>query len=387
MFLVLVQSNLLGSIFCRLANQVQGVFLLGLVDLLVWLSLSTCHIRPQRDFIDVLAQEGVQCCVVCAVLQYLHNLILLPIYAKRTIRCWNWHVNQVSHLWFHLVYVLANHSGVVVDYPTSDSTHYPNRPGSVLLHRSHFKMKVAIHHVVLKWIVVVSLVEQWVYPPCVYLDLSMIQYVARDGYWQGRSDFLAVLWNKQLIQCSVSYSCPQHPIKQVSLEVYDNVVPVLYEVCIVVEIQYEFRIPHDLVFLPLRKLLGKGYCEVGLVQPHRYRGIWDYAICVEVYAIRFELEQGNHVHRVFPFLYISLAICMYCQVVGVQDGLEHFWVWGLQLPIPYVLPVGANLVTDVVLLYLRFSIQVLHAANAQSILFLILYYRHTLVFTIAFTEW
>ena len=59
------------------------------------------------------------------------------------------------------------------------TTHYLDCAISVLLNRSHFKMQVAIHHVILKWIVVVSLVEQRIYPSSVNLEVSMLQYVAR----------------------------------------------------------------------------------------------------------------------------------------------------------------------------------------------------------------
>lgn len=75
---------------------------------------------------------------------------------------------------------------------------------------------------------------------------------------------------------------------------------------------------------------------------------------------------------------------MYRKVVGVQDGLEHLWIGGLQLPIPDVLPIGANLISDVVLLYLRFSIQVLHASYAQSILLFVLNNRHIAIYHLLF---
>jgi hypothetical protein len=71
---------------------------------------------------------------------------------------------------------------------------------------------------------------------------------------------------------------------------------------------------------------------------------------------------------------------MYCQIVGIQNWLEHLWIGGLQLPIAYVLPIGANLIPNVVLVYLGFGIQVLHASYAQAILLFVLYYRHACIY-------
>ncbi len=211
-------------------------------------------------------------------------------------------------------------------------------------------MEVAIHHVVLEWIVVVSLVEQRVYAPSVNLEVSMIQDVARQGYWQWGRYLLTSLWNKQLVKGSICYHCPQHAIEQVSLEVNEDVVSVLYEISIIVEVQDELCASDDLVFPPLGQLLRKRNGEVSLVKPHGYRGIRNYAIGVEVYPIRLKLEQGNHVHWVFPLLDISLSIGMYCQIVAVKDWLEDLGIGGLQLEVSDVSPICAYLVSDVVLL-------------------------------------
>ena len=69
------------------------------------------------------------------------------------------------------------------------------------------------------------------------------------------------------------------------MEVDDYVIPILYEIIAIVEVKYELTVPNHLVFAPLRKLLGKGYCKVSLVKPHSHSRIRDYAICVEVYSI------------------------------------------------------------------------------------------------------
>lgn len=130
---IFVKSKFLGSILCCLANQVQGVLLLLLVALFVWFSLSTCNVCPQRDFVYVLAEEGVHHGVVRSILHNLHDFVLLTIHSQRAIFCWNRNVNQVPNFWLHLVYVLANHCGVVVDYSTTYSTHYLDCAISVLL--------------------------------------------------------------------------------------------------------------------------------------------------------------------------------------------------------------------------------------------------------------
>ena len=113
----------------------------------------------------------------------------------------------------------------------------------------------------------------------------MLQYVARHRDWQGRGYFLAVLGNKQLVEGSVRNHCPQHAIEQVGLEVYENVVPVLNEVLVVVEVQDELRMPYHLVFPPLGELLGQGDCEVSLVQPHCDATVGNDAIGVQVDSI------------------------------------------------------------------------------------------------------
>lgn len=110
---------------------------------------------------------------------------------------------------------------------------------------------MAVNHLVLKWVVVVALVQQWVYPPSVNLQLAMLQYVARNRYWKGRGYFLAVSRKEQLAHYVVCEVDPQHTVKQVSLEVDYDVVSVFYQVSIVVKIQYHLGMSDNLVFLPL----------------------------------------------------------------------------------------------------------------------------------------
>ena len=167
---------------------------------------------------------------------------------------------------------------------------------------------MAVHHVVLKRVVVVALVEKGIDAPSVNLQLSMLQYVAWYGYGKGRRNLLAVSREKQLVEGVVVYVSPQHPVKQVGLEVYDYVVAVVYEVGVVVKVKNHLRMPDNLVFPPLGKFLRKGYGEVRLVHPHGERGVWLDAICVQHYAIRVPFEERNHPHWVFPFLDIALPI-------------------------------------------------------------------------------
>ena len=129
-------------------------------------------------------------------------------------------------------------------------------------------MKMCLNHVILEWIVVVSLVEQWVYAPSVNLQLAMVNHLAWYRYWQRGCNLLAVVWKKQCVQSSVVNNGFQRPIKQVCLEVDDYVVLVLNQIPVGSEVNDEFRIPNNFVFSPLGQFLRKGYGEIRLVQPH-----------------------------------------------------------------------------------------------------------------------
>ena len=131
---VLVASNLLCSIFSSLCYEVKGVLLLNLLLLFLRLNISTWNICPQGDFIDVLAQEWVHIRLVGLGLQNLHNLVLLIVYATLPLKLlWNRNVYKVSNFWLHLVNVLPNHSGVVIDDTSPYPAHYPNAAMFVLL--------------------------------------------------------------------------------------------------------------------------------------------------------------------------------------------------------------------------------------------------------------
>ena len=97
---------------------------------------------------------------------------------------------------------------------------------------------MAFNHIVLKWVVVVALVQQWVYPPRVNLQFPMFHYVTWTCDWKGRGNLLAVSRQEQLAHYVVCEVDAQHAIKQISLELNEDVVPVLNQVCIVVKVQY-----------------------------------------------------------------------------------------------------------------------------------------------------
>ena len=75
------------------------------------------------------------------------------------------------------------------------------------------------------------------------------------------------------------------------------------------------------------------------------------AIGIEDDGVRIPFEICNHPNRVFPFLDISLSVCMDCKIVRVKDGLEHFWIGRFQLVVSDVSTVCAYLVSDVVFLH------------------------------------
>jgi hypothetical protein len=85
---------------------------------------------------------------------------------------------------------------------------------------------------------VVALVEQGIDSASVYLQLAVFQYVAWDCDWKGRGYFLAVSRQEQLAHYVVSEVHAQNAIKQIGLEVNEDIVPVLNQISVIVKVQY-----------------------------------------------------------------------------------------------------------------------------------------------------
>ena len=110
-------------------------------------------------------------------------------------------------------------------------------------------MEIRFHHVVLERVVVVSLVEKGIDASGVNFEIAMLQHSAGDC--DGCFQFGTVVVHDQRVQVVVRQDCLKRSIKQVGLEINQNVILVLNQVLVGLKIQDEFRLSDNLVFLPL----------------------------------------------------------------------------------------------------------------------------------------